>query len=57
MATRRDATEDVAIAVFSRAPLAGTTKTRLIPALGAVAAARMQRRLTLRAQEIGRAHV
>ena len=52
MATRRDATEDVAIAVFSRAPLAGTTKTRLIPALGAVAAARLQRRLTLRALAI-----
>jgi len=49
MATRRGSTEEVAIAVFSRAPLAGATKTRLIPALGAVAAARLQRRLTLRA--------
>ncbi|EXI68295.1 MAG TPA: TIGR04282 family arsenosugar biosynthesis glycosyltransferase [Candidatus Accumulibacter phosphatis] len=38
----------MAIAVFSRAPLPGTTKTRLIPALGAAAAARLQRRLTLR---------
>jgi hypothetical protein len=49
MATRRARTEQVAIAVFSRAPLPGTTKTRLIPLLGAVAAARLQRRLTLRA--------
>lgn len=49
MATHRARTEDVTVAVFSRAPLAGATKTRLIPALGAVAAARLQRRLTLRA--------
>jgi hypothetical protein len=49
MATRRVRTEEVAIAVFSRAPLPGATKTRLIPALGTVAAARLQRRLTLRA--------
>jgi rSAM/selenodomain-associated transferase 1 len=40
--------EPIAIAVFSKAPLAGETKTRLIPALGAVAAARLQRRLCLR---------
>lgn len=35
------------IAVFAKAPLPGTCKTRLIPALGAVRAARLQRRLTL----------
>jgi rSAM/selenodomain-associated transferase 2/rSAM/selenodomain-associated transferase 1 len=37
----------MAIAVFSKAPRAGETKTRLIPALGAAAAARLQRRLCL----------
>ena len=37
------------IAVFARAPQAGAAKTRLIPALGAAAAARLQRRLTLQA--------
>ncbi len=42
-------TERVAIAVFARAPQAGTAKTRLIPALGAAGAARLQRRLTLNA--------
>ncbi|WP_313952884.1 TIGR04282 family arsenosugar biosynthesis glycosyltransferase, partial [Accumulibacter sp.] len=41
--------ERVAIAVFARAPLAGAAKTRLIPALGAAGAARLQRRLTLHA--------
>ncbi|WP_374692170.1 TIGR04282 family arsenosugar biosynthesis glycosyltransferase [Accumulibacter sp.] len=54
MATRRDRTEEFAIAVFSRAPLRGATKTRLIPALGAVAAARLQRRLTLHALAVAR---
>jgi uncharacterized protein len=34
-----------AIAVFSRPPIAGATKTRLIPALGAEAAARLHRQL------------
>jgi rSAM/selenodomain-associated transferase 1 len=42
------------IAVFARAPLAGTAKTRLIPALGAAAAARLQRRLTLQALAVAR---
>lgn len=41
--------EHVSVAVFARAPLAGAAKTRLIPALGAVGAARLQRRLTLHA--------
>jgi uncharacterized protein len=34
--------------VFARAPVAGSCKTRLIPALGAAGAARLQRVLTLR---------
>lgn len=38
-----------AIAVFARAPVPGCSKTRLIPALGAAGAARVQRRLTLHA--------
>lgn len=42
----------MAIAVFSKAPLAGETKTRLIPALGAAAAARLQRRLCLRSLDL-----
>ena len=37
----------MAIAVFSKAPRTGETKTRLIPALGAAGAARLQRRLCL----------
>jgi len=32
--------------IFTRFPLAGATKTRLIPALGAAGAARLQRRMT-----------
>ena len=39
------------IAVFARAPVAGEVKTRLIPALGAAAAADLQRRLVLRTIE------
>ncbi len=38
-------TDAVDIAVFAKAPVAGYAKTRLIPALGARGAARMQRRL------------
>lgn len=34
--------------VFARAPVAGRAKTRLVPALGAWRAARLQRRMTLR---------
>lgn len=49
MATLRASVEPLAIAVFARAPLAGSAKTRLIPALGAAGAARLQRRLTLHA--------
>lgn len=37
----------VAIAIMAKAPVAGLAKTRLIPALGAAGAARLQRRLTL----------
>ena len=39
----------LAIAVFARAPVAGATKTRLIPRLGAAGAARLQEQLTERA--------
>lgn len=38
---------ELAIAVFARAPVAGSAKTRLIPALGAAGSARVHRRLTL----------
>lgn len=41
--------EIVNIAVFARAPVPGAAKTRLIPALGAQGAARLQRELTRRA--------
>jgi len=41
--------EQVNIAVFAKAPEPGAAKTRLIPALGAPAAARLQRTLTRRA--------
>jgi uncharacterized protein len=40
-------TEPVHIAVFARAPVAGAAKTRLIPAIGAPAAARLHRKLVL----------
>ena len=43
------AVEPVAVAVLARAPVAGFAKTRLIPALGAVRAARLQARLIERA--------
>src|SRR5688500_8404721 len=36
----------LALLVFARAPEAGRAKTRLIPALGAVGAARLQARMT-----------
>ena len=41
--------EGVTIAVFAKAPEAGVAKTRIIPALGARGAARLQRQLTRRA--------
>lgn len=43
------AVEPVAIAVLAKAPIAGFAKTRLIPVLGAVRAARLQARLIERA--------
>lgn len=39
---------DVQIAVFAKAPVPGAVKTRLIPALGASGAARLQRQFILR---------
>lgn len=39
----------VQLAVFAKAPLPGLAKTRLVPALGPQAAARLQRRLTRQA--------
>lgn len=45
------APEPVAIAILARAPLPGLAKTRLIPVLGAHAAAVLQERLTERAAE------
>ena len=49
MAISRSNPEAVGIAVFAKAPRPGEAKTRLISVLGAVGAARLQRRLTLRA--------
>jgi uncharacterized protein len=40
------ALRDVQVAVLAKAPIAGLAKTRLIPALGAQGAARLQRTLT-----------
>ena len=54
MAMCRARAEPLAIAIFARAPLAGAAKTRLIPALGAAGAARLQRRLTLHALAVAR---
>jgi len=47
MATFPVSADSVDIAIFARALQPGATKTRLIPALGAAGAARLQRRLTL----------
>ena len=41
----------VAIAILAKAPIPGLTKTRLIPSIGAHAAAALQERLTARAVE------
>lgn len=41
----------VHVAVFARAPVAGATKTRLIPSIGAAAAARLHRRFILQTLE------
>lgn len=46
---------DSLIIVFARAPVPGQAKTRLIPALGAWGAARLQARLTLSALRTARA--
>ncbi|TWO71803.1 glycosyltransferase [Caenimonas sedimenti] len=43
------------MAVMAKAPVAGLAKTRLIPAIGAAAAARLQRRFTLEALAAARA--
>jgi rSAM/selenodomain-associated transferase 1 len=42
---------DVAVAILAKAPIPGTAKTRLIPAIGAHAAAVLQERLTERTVE------
>ncbi len=42
----------VGIAVLAKAPIPGLAKTRLIPALGARGAARLQRRLTLQTLQV-----
>lgn len=55
MAICRTSAEPLGIAVFARAPQAGAAKTRLIPALGAVGAARLQRRLILHALAVAQA--
>ena len=47
--------EHIGIAVLAKAPRAGYAKTRLIPALGAKAAARLQRQFTLRTLSTARA--
>lgn len=49
MAIRPKSPEPVGLAIFAKAPQAGMAKTRLIPALGAGGAARLQRQLTLQA--------
>jgi len=46
---------DVQVAVLAKAPVPGLAKTRLIPALGAPAAARLQRRLTCAALQTAHA--
>jgi len=43
------------VAVFTKAPIAGLAKTRLVPALGAQGAARLQRRFTLDALRVAQA--
>ena len=54
MAIFPDSAEPAGIAVFARAPQAGAAKSRLIPALGAAGAARLQRRLTLHALAVAK---
>lgn len=54
MATVPVRPDPVHIAILAKAPVAGLAKTRLIPALGAQGAARLQRQLTLRALHTAR---
>ncbi|MDP2821884.1 MAG: TIGR04283 family arsenosugar biosynthesis glycosyltransferase [Sulfuritalea sp.] len=51
----RRSPDPIGIAVMAKAPVAGYAKTRLIPALGAGAAARLHRQLTLRTLVTARA--
>jgi len=55
MAICQASSEQVEVAVFARAPAPGRAKTRLLPVLGSVGAARLQRRLTLRALSLAHA--
>ena len=43
--------QTIGIAVFAKAPIAGTAKTRLIPLLGEIGAAELHRQLTFKALE------
>jgi rSAM/selenodomain-associated transferase 1 len=45
----------VQVAVFAKAPIAGLAKTRLVPALGSVGAARLQRTFTRHAASVAQA--
>jgi hypothetical protein len=47
----RRATNQASIAIFAKAPIAGFVKTRLIPAIGAEGAARLQTKLIVRTIE------
>jgi rSAM/selenodomain-associated transferase 1 len=47
--------EKISIAIFAKAPIPGFAKTRLIPALGAEAAARLQDQLIARAVTVAQA--
>lgn len=49
MAIFHDSDKSVDIAIFAKAPKPGAAKTRLLPALGAAGAARLQRQLILNA--------
>ncbi|WP_301102808.1 TIGR04282 family arsenosugar biosynthesis glycosyltransferase [Propionivibrio sp.] len=52
MVTRPGNADLMDIAIFAKAPQPGAAKTRLIPALSAAAAARLQRQLTLSALQL-----
>ncbi len=55
MTVDADALGRVQLAILAKAPIAGLAKTRLIPALGAAGAARLQRQFTCRAVQTARA--